>query len=200
MREGRTVYDNIKKVISWTLPTSAGEAMTIIVALLLGMALPITAVQILWISLVSSITLGDSRGRSSLAHLNGLGTILTAVFGIHAYPIDKGYGPELARTMAVNVLVVLEIFHLFFIRNIYGTSLTWKAVRSTRVVWACVIAVTAAQFALTYLPPMQSMFGTASVPALDGLLLIGVGAVFFAILEAEKQLRLGLRWETAPRG
>jgi magnesium-transporting ATPase (P-type) len=122
------------------------------------------------------------------------------VFGIHAYAIDKGYAPELARTMAVNVLVVIEIFHLFFIRNIYGTSLTWKAVRGTRVVWACVIAVTAAQFALTYLPPMQSAFGTASVPAFDGVLLIGVGTVFFAILESEKQLRLPLRQQGAPRG
>ena len=222
VREGRTVYDNIKKVISWTLPTSAGEAMTIIVALLLGIALPITAVQILWINLVTAITLGLALafeptepgtmkrpprprdqpivGGDLVWHICLVsGLILAAVFGIHAYAIDKGYAPELARIMAVNVLVVLEIFHLFFIRNIYGTSLTWKAVRGTRVVWACVIAVTAAQFALTYLPPMQSMFGTASVPALDGLLLVGVGAVFFAILEAEKQLRLGLRREAAPR-
>ena len=58
VREGRTVYDNIKKVISWTLPTSAGEAMTIIVALFAGLALPITAVQILWINLVTAVTLG----------------------------------------------------------------------------------------------------------------------------------------------
>jgi len=223
VREGRTVYDNIKKVISWTLPTSAGEAMTIIAALLLGVALPITAVQILWINLVTAITLGlalafeptegDTMKRPPRPRdepiLSGeliwhiclvSGLILAAVFGIHAYAIDKGYAPELAGTMAVNVLVVLEIFHLFFIRNIYGTSLTWKAVRGTRVVWACVIAVTAAQFALTYLPPMQSVFGTASVPAHDGLLLVGVGAVFFAILETEKQLRLGLRREAAPSG
>ena len=58
VREGRTVYDNIKKVISWTLPTNAGEALTIILALFAGMALPITAVQILWINLVTAITLG----------------------------------------------------------------------------------------------------------------------------------------------
>ena len=223
VREGRTVYDNIKKVISWTLPTSAGEAMTIIAALVLGTALPITAVQILWINLVTAITLGlalafeptegDTMKRPPRPRdepiLRGeliwhiclvSALILASVFGIHAYAIDKGYTPELARTMAVNVLVIIEIFHLFFIRNIYGTSLTWNAVSGTRVVWACVIAVTGAQFALTYLSPMQSVFGTASVPALDGLLLVGVGAVFFAILEAEKQLRLGLRWEAAPTG
>jgi len=58
VREGRTVYDNIKKVISWTLPTNAGEAMTIVIALLAGMALPITAVQILWVNLITAVTLG----------------------------------------------------------------------------------------------------------------------------------------------
>ena len=58
VREGRTVYDNIKKVISWTLPTNAGEAMTIIAALLVGMTLPVTPVQILWINLITAVTLG----------------------------------------------------------------------------------------------------------------------------------------------
>jgi magnesium-transporting ATPase (P-type) len=58
VREGRTVYDNLKKVISWTLPTNAGESMVIVLALLLGLALPITAVQILWINLITAITLG----------------------------------------------------------------------------------------------------------------------------------------------
>src|SRR5690606_35163756 len=58
VREGRTVYDNIKKVISWTLPTNAGEAMTIVVALLFGLTLPVTPVQILWINLITAITLG----------------------------------------------------------------------------------------------------------------------------------------------
>lgn len=58
VRERRTVYDNIKKVISWTLPTNAGEATTIVTALLFGMMLPITPVQILWVNLVTAITLG----------------------------------------------------------------------------------------------------------------------------------------------
>ena len=216
VREGRTVYDNIKKVISWTLPTSAGEAMTIVVALLLGMALPITAVQILWVNLITGITLGlalafepteaDTMTRPPRPRNEPLltgeliwhivlvsGLFLAAVFGIYTYAVDSGYPTELARTMAVNMLVVLEIFHLFFIRNIYGTSLTWKAVRGTRVVWACVIAVTTAQVAVTYLPPMQQVFGTTGVPVLDGLLLVGVGVVFFAVLETEKQLRLRVR-------
>lgn len=93
----------------------------------------------------------------------------------------------------MNMLVVLEIFHLFFIRNIHGTSLTWAAAKGTKVVWACVAAVTAAQFAIIYLPPLQAVFGTQGVPLADGLLIVAVGAVFFALIETEKQMRLAFR-------
>jgi len=216
VREGRTVYDNIKKVIGWTLPTNAGEALTIVIALFAGMALPVTAVQILWVNLVTAITLGlalafEPTERNTMrrpprprnAPLLGSGLVwhvvlvsalfVFAVYGIYTHAADKGYEPELARTMALNTLVVLEIFHLFFIRNIYGTSLTWQAVRGTRMVWATVIAVTAAQFAVTYLPPLQLVFGTQAVPFADGVLIVGVGAAFFAIIEIEKQMRLAFR-------
>ena len=216
VREGRTVYDNIKKVISWTLPTNAGEAMTIIVALFAGMALPITAVQILWINLITAVTLGlalafepsesgtmrrPPRPRDAplltgelVWHILLVSSLfLFAVFGVFAYAVDRGYDRALAQTMAMNTLVVLEIFHLFFIRSIHGTSLTWDAVKGTKVVWACVVAVTAAQFAITYLPPLQTVFGTRSVSLADGLLIVAIGAVFFALIETEKQMRLAFR-------
>ena len=115
---------------------------------------------------------------------------LCGVFGIYTYAIDRGYSVELARTLALNTLVVMEIFHLFFIRNIYGTSLTWKAVRGTKMVWITVISITAAQFAITYLSPLQALFATEAVPFFDGLLIVGVGIALFAIIESEKQLRL----------
>jgi magnesium-transporting ATPase (P-type) len=118
---------------------------------------------------------------------------LCGVYGIFTYVIDRGYSVELARTLAVNTLVVMEIFHLFFIRNIYGTSLTWKAVRGTKVVWTVVIIVTAAQFAITYLPPLQRIFSTEAIPFWYGVLIIGIGVALFAILETEKQIRLRLR-------
>ncbi|MDO9469536.1 MAG: cation-transporting P-type ATPase [Nitrosomonas sp.] len=216
VREGRTVYDNIKKVISWTLPTNAAEAMTIIIALLLGMTLPITPILILWINLITAITLGIAlafepteentmrrpprpRGEpllgGELVWYILLVSILCVcgVYGIFSYAIDRGYSIELARTLAVNTLVVMEIFTLFFIRNIYGTSLTWKAVRGTKMVWMSVIAVTLAQLALTYLPPLQKIFATEALPFLDGLLVIGIGVALFAILETEKQIRLRLK-------
>ncbi|MDP2224598.1 cation-transporting P-type ATPase [Nitrosomonas sp.] len=216
VREGRTVYDNIKKVISWTLPTNAAEAMTIIIALLLGMTLPITPILILWINLITAITLGIAlafepteentmrrpprpRGEpllgGELVWYILLVSILCVcgVYGIFSYAIDRGYSIELARTLAVNTLVVMEIFTLFFIRNIYGTSLTWKAVRGTKMVWMSVIAVILAQLALTYLPPLQKIFATEALPFLDGLLVIGIGVALFAVLETEKQIRLRLK-------
>jgi magnesium-transporting ATPase (P-type) len=213
VREGRTVYDNIKKVISWTLPTNAGEAMTIIVALLAGMTLPITPVQILWVNLITAVTLGIAlafepteestmrrppRPRDEPLLTGGLVwhivlvslLFLCGVFGMYHYAVDRGYSVELARTIALNTLVVMEIFHLFFIRNIYDTSLTWKAVRGTRMVWTLVIVITVAQFAITYLPFLQAVFATEPIPFWDGLLIVGVGVALFAIVETEKQIRL----------
>ncbi|AXE64937.1 carbonate dehydratase [Hyphomonas sp. CACIAM 19H1] len=213
IQEGRTVYDNIKKVISWTLPTNAGEAATILVALVFGFALPMTPIQILWINLITATTLGlalafeptekstmsrPPRPRNEPLLTGGLVwhivlvsmLFLAAVYGMYIYAVDRGYSNEVARTIALNTLVVLEIFHLFFIRNIYGTSLTWAAVKGTRFVWFAVLTVTAAQFAVTYIPAMQEIFGTAPVSLFDGAVIIAVGAAFFAIIETEKQIRL----------
>jgi magnesium-transporting ATPase (P-type) len=215
VREGRTVYDNIQKVISWTLPTNAGEAMTIIVALLFGFSLPITPTQILWVNLVTAISLGlalafepteenTMRRRPRRADEPLLsGTLvwhivlvsmlfMAAVYGMYIYALNRGYSDELARTIAVNTLVVLEIFHLFYIRNIYETSLTWAAVRGTRVVWLCVTTITVAQFAFTYAPWLQNVFDTRAVSFGDGLIIVGVGVAFFALIEIEKQIRLRL--------
>jgi len=215
VREGRTVYDNLKKVIGWTLPTNAGESMVIVLALIVGFALPVTAVQILWVNLITGITLALALAfepteagtmsrpprRRDAPILSGdlvwhvvlvAVLFLAAVFGIFTYAIDKGYSLALAQTMAMNTLVVLEIFHLFFIRNIHGTSLTWAAVRGTKVVWIVVLVISFAQVAVTYLPGLQTVLGTESVPLADGVLIIGIGVAFFALIEIEKQIRLGL--------
>ncbi len=215
VREGRTVYDNIKKVISWTLPTNAGEASTIILALMAGMALPITPVQILWINMITAVTLGIAlafepteahtmqrppRPRSEpllsgalIWHIILVAMLfLGGVFGIYAYAIDRGYPIELARTLAMNTLVVMEIFHLFFIRNMYSTSLTWRAVRGTKAVWIAVLIVALGQLAITYVHPLQAVFETQAVGKLDGLLIVLIGVVLFMIIEIEKQMRLRL--------
>jgi magnesium-transporting ATPase (P-type) len=221
VREGRTVFDNLRKVIAFELPTSTGEAGVLVLALLAGFALPVTAVQILWINLVTGVTLGlalafeptetgtmarPPRPRDApiltlelVWHVILVSALfIAAAFAVFAYALDRGHSLALAQTMAMNMLAVLETFHLFFVRNIHGTSLTWSAMRGTRVVWATVIAIVLAQCAVTYLPPLQAVLGTEAVPLRDGLVILGLGAAFFALLEIEKQLRLGLRRGAGP--
>lgn len=216
VREGRTVYDNLRKVISWTLPTSFGESAVVVVALLVGEALPVTAVQLLWINLITSITLGlglafeptepgtmarPPRPRQApllsreLAWHVALVTLLflAAVFGVFRYAVGQGYPMARAQTLAMNLLVVLEVYHLFFIRNLHGPALRWANLRGTRVVWSVVGVVAAAQLAVTYVPWLQAVLGTRAVSPGDGLLLLAVGAAFFAAVELEKRIRLSFQ-------
>jgi magnesium-transporting ATPase (P-type) len=213
VREGRTIHDNITKVISWTLPTNAGEAMIIILALILGLSLPITPIQILWVNMITAVTLGISlafepteentmqrppRPRNEALLSGGLvwhivlvaSLFLAGVFSIYEYAVLREYSENLARTLSLNTLVVLEIFHLFFIRNMYGTSLTLKAIQGTRVIWISIITVVIAQFAITYVPWLQSVFETEGVGLLDGFLIVGIGIMMFIVIEIEKQIRL----------
>jgi magnesium-transporting ATPase (P-type) len=213
IREGRTVYNNIKKVISWTLPTNAGEAMTIILALLLGLSLPITPVQILWVNMITAVTLGIAlafepteentmqrppRARSDALLSGGLMwhivlvacLFLAGVFGIYEYAVSQGYSENLSRTMAMNTLVALEIFHLFFIRNMNTTALNIKSVAGTRIVWLAVAIVVLAQLAVSYVSWIQVIFQTEAVKLFDMLLIVAVGVVMFSIIEIEKQIRL----------
>ena len=114
------------------------------------------------------------------------------VFGIYNYAINEGYSIELARIMAVNTLVVLEIFNLFFIRNLYSTSLSWQMMKGTKVMWAVIVTIIIAQLLFTYFPPMQALFQTEGLPLHYGAILIGCGMLLFVILECEKQIRLRL--------
>jgi len=177
--------------------------------------LPVTPIQILWVNLITAATLGIALafeptevgcmqrpprhreapllGGELIWHVVLVATLFAAaVTALFAYAIDRGHSVELARTLAVNALVVLEIFHLFFIRNLHGTSLRWHLIRGTPVVWLTVVVVTVAQFAITYIPALQRVFGTVAVPLKDGFLVVGVGFVLLLVLEAEKQARL--RW------
>ncbi len=215
VREGRTVYDNIRKVISWTVPTNAGEAGIIILALVMGLVVPMSALQILWINLITAGSLGVAlafeRSEKAIMQQPPLpveapildrvlvwhialvtGLFLAATYGVFNYALDRGYSLELARTLTVNMLIILEIFHLFYIRNIHTTSLTWEAVRGTPAVWISLVIVVVGQLLFTYAPFMQSLFETRAVALVDGAILIGVGCAFFAIVEMEKQLRLRL--------
>ena len=209
VREGRTVYDNLTKVISWTLPTNGGEALTILAAILLGLTLPITPVQILWINLVTAVALGLSLAfeppeegvmrrpprPAGQAMISGrllwrimlVSLLMVAgTFGIYSHAIAQGLSVATARTMAVNTIVVMEIFYLFSVRYVHGLSLTWQGVLGTPAVLMAVAIVTAAQLLFTYAPVMNRIFDSRPVAPADGLLIIAIGVLLLVVVEAEK--------------
>ena len=220
VREGRTVYDNIKKVIAWTLPTNGGEALCIIGAVLLGLALPITPVQILWINMVTAVALGltlafepteaDVMHRPPRHPTEALITgfllwrvvlvsclFVVGVFGMFTWAMSRDLSIESARTLVVNTLVVMEIFYLFSVRYLRLTSLSWQGILGTPAVLIGVACTVLLQLAFTYLPVMNRLFESRPVGLTEGLVVIGAGVGLLAILEIEKLLRrrLGLRRE-----
>ena len=215
VEQGRTVYANIKKVVSWTLPTNAGEALTIIVALLAGLPYPITPVQILWVNMITAVTLGMAlafeptdaatmkkpprpRGQALIQpalvwQILLVGTLFfLAVFGIYQYAIQAGHDVEYARTLAMNMLVGLEIFYLFFVRTMNLRSISLAGVRGTKVVWSAVGVVVVAQLAISYIPILQTVFGTHSPTLIDNLVIVLTGFALLIVLEIEKVVRLTL--------
>jgi magnesium-transporting ATPase (P-type) len=211
VREGRTVYDNLKKVIAWTLPTNGGEFFAIITALTLGTTLPMTAIQILWINMVTASLLGltfafeptepGTMRRPPRPTTEPLlsGMILwrlalvsllfvIGVYGLFVWALDRGLSVAAARTIVVNVIIVMEIAYLFSVRYVHGTSLTWRGALGTPAVLIGVGAVVVCQIAFTYLPVMQRIFETRPVSLLDGLAIIGVGVALLLLVELEKRV------------
>lgn len=209
VHEGRTVYDNIRKVIGWTLPTNGGETLAVVFAIIFNLVLPMTPVQILWINMILTVTLGlvlafepaepdvmrrPPRRRDApilspfllwrFAFVSLLFTI--AVLGMFQYAIGQGYSEEVARTMVVNTVVVMEIFYLFNVRYMHMTSFSLIGAAGTPPVLAAIAVVVVAQFLFTYAPFMHALFESAPVAFTDGLLIVGIGIVTMIILEVEK--------------
>ncbi len=218
VRLGRVVYDNIKKSLLFVLPTNGGEAGVILLAVFAGLALPVTAVQILWVNMVTTVTLAIAlafepaeRGvmrrpprapreplitRLLFARIAYVSLLMIAVtFAAYEWELARGGGIEAARTAAVNMLVVGELVYLFNVRHFTDHAFARDTLYGNPVAfWACV-ALVALQLAFTYVPPMQRLFGTASLGAATWALIVGLGLAKFAAVEAEKWMwrRLGVR-------
>ncbi len=209
VHEGRTVYDNIRKVIAWTIPTNGGEVLTVIAAILFGFTLPMTAAQILWINLILTVTLGlvlafepPEPGvmcrppRPAAAALLSpflvwrvffvSGLFVAGALGVFFYALGRGLDVDTARTLVVNTIVVLEIFYLFNVRYLHTTSITWRGALGTPAVLAAIAVVVAAQFMFTYAPVMHDLFGTRPVALMDGIVVVLTGVLLMLVLEGEK--------------
>jgi magnesium-transporting ATPase (P-type) len=209
VEEGRTIYENLRKALIFILPTNGGEASSLIAAILFGFTLPITPVQILWVNMITAVTLslalafepGESGvmrrpprdpaapmldrllvWRIVLVSLILLGGIMS----LYLWELGRSGSIEAARTVAVNTLVMGEITYLFNSRHLVASSLSAEGLFGNRVALQMTLILIAAQLAFTYVGPMQTLFGTQAIDAQAWSAVLGFGVLLFLLVEMEK--------------
>ena len=209
VEEGRIVYDNIRKAIIYVLPTSIAEGLIVLAAILLGLPLPITPLQILWVNMITAVTLslalavepaeGDVMQRPPRGPDEPLldrllvwrvafvsAVLLGGVATLFAHATAAGATLETARTIAVNALVMFEAFYLLSARHITTPVLNREGFFGNRVALAMVVVVVMLQLLMTYVPVMQQLFGTAPLAAVEWARLLAVSVLVVPLVEAEK--------------
>jgi len=213
VEEGRGVFDNLTKFIVWTLPTNMGEGLVILVAIVLGLALPILPVQILWINMTTAVLLGlmlafepkepgiMTRPPRDPARPLLTGALVQRILLVSAllvggawwlfeYEIAAGASLESARTAAVNLFVAVEAVYLISCRSLTHSAFS-VGLLSNRWILGGVALQALGQLAITYLPAMNAVFATAPIVG-DAWLRIGAVAVVASIVVAiDKRLRGG---------
>jgi len=223
VREGRAVYDNIKKFVLFMLPTNGGEALVVIAAILFELALPLTPAQVLWINMVTASTLGlalafepaepDLMNRRPRppgeALLSGFFIwrvlfisvlMMTAALGLFLWELHNDTTLDTARTMAVNAIVIAEMFYLVNSRHILAPVANWRGLTGNRYVLLAIAACIPLQFAFTHTQFMQHVFESAHLSATEWLKAIVAGLLVFTFAEVEKLIirRTSLRDRVAP--
>ena len=211
VREGRRVFDNIKKSLLYIIPTNGGEAGLILMAVFAGLAMPLTAGQILWVNMVTSTTLDIALAFESeepglmdrpprppreplitplllmrIVYLSVL--MMGACFWVYQWELDRGQSLEVARTAVVNMLVMSEIFYLFNVRHFTASSLRWDTFSGNIIAVAAVVMTLVLQALFTYAPPMQQLFGTAALGWSSWAMILGLASAKFLVVEAEKSV------------
>ena len=209
VEEGRTVYGNLKKAIVFILPTNAAEAGMVLIAILLGVSLPITPVQILWINMVTAVTLALALAferpepdvmrqpprnpkeplltRFMLWRIVFVSVFLVAgALGLFLWELERGVPIEIARTAAINTLVMGEIFYLFNCRRLTAPVTGWQGFTGNPAVLVAIGILIALQGLFTYLPLLQALFSTAALDAAAWGRIFLFGLIVYVVVEAEK--------------
>ena len=219
VEEGRGVFDNLTKFITWTLPTNIGEGLVILAAIVMGAALPILPTQILWINMTTAVLLGlmlafepketgimtrppRDPGQALLTRTLVLrillvsGLMVLAAWYLFEWELASGATLPEARTAAVNLFVVVEAFYLFSCRSL--TQSAWRiGLFSNRWLIAGVAIQAVAQLAFTYLPAMNTLFQTAPISGSAWLRILLLAAAISMLVGIEKGLRNWLRSRAA---
>jgi cation-transporting ATPase F len=211
VEEGRAVFDNLVKFITWTLPTNIGEGLVILVAVFAGFELPITPVQILWINMTTAVLLGlmlafegkepgimerPPRRPETPVLTPEIGLriglvslmLLIGAFGMFEWTLLQGKSIETARTVAVNMFVFGELFYLFNCRSL-RYSMFRLGVFSNRWLVLGVAGMTSLQVLFTYSPAMHRLFGTAPIGIAEWTWVLAGGLVIYSVVGSEKLLR-----------
>jgi len=213
VEEGRVVYDNFRKSILFLLPTNFAQAFIIVLAILLGFVLPMTPVQILWINMVTAVTLGiafawekaegDLMTRAPrptdevlltafvLWRTAFVGMLLLGGAGLLFYFEQQNPDTpvELARTLAVNALVMGQVFYLLNTRSFSAPAYTLSGLTGNKVVLIAIAAIIGLQLLLTYAPLMNTLFDTQPLDLRAWGLCLLVGIAVFVLVEGEKLLQ-----------
>lgn len=211
VREGRVVFDNIKKALLFMLPTNGGEAGVILTAIFAGLALPVTAGQILWVNMVTAVTLAlaiafepGEQGVMSrpprppeeplitgvlLARILYVSLLMVAVtFTAFQWELSQGSSIETARTSAVNMLVFSELVYLFNIRHFTASALNLEALTGNRTALLVSAILIVLQLLYTYSAPLQHLFQSVPLGGMSWSIIIGLGLLLFLAIELEKSV------------
>lgn len=215
VEEGRTVFDNLTKIIAWTLPTNLGQGLIILVALVLGIALPILPIQILWINMATVAVLGlilavenrepdvmrrkprDTNApiltRELVWRVVIVGVmILVAAIGLFEYELGRGESVRYARTAAVNAVVMILTFYVLNCRSL-SQSMFQIGVFSNRWVVVGVVGMIVLQLLFTYFPPMEQFFSVEPLGLDSWVYILAAGFASYVIIEIEKWIRRAAR-------
>jgi len=211
VEEGRGVFDNLTKFISWTLPCNLAEGLVILAAIVVGAILPILPVQILWINMTTGIVLGIAMAfedkedgimlrpprrpqapildRVLIGRIFLVGVLLLGgAFGLFEYAQRTGHTLAESRAVASNVIVFGELAYLFSCRSLSLPS--WRVkMRANPILLVGVLLMIGLQMLYTYVPAMNSLFGTAPIGPSMWLWIVGVAILVHGIVELEKAIR-----------
>lgn len=214
--EGRTVYDNLKKAIIFILSTSIAQAFAVVTAVLFGLMLPITPVQILWVNMITAVTLSVSLGFEPAENdvmqrppRNSKNQILSpfliwrtifvtillvaSVFLLFILQESAGVDLETRRTIATTMLVLGEAVYLINCRKLYDSAFNFKTIFGSKPILSAIVTVLFFQVLLIYLPLTQHFFGTKAINFLQWLYIILLAVGIFVLVEIEKFLVRNLK-------
>ena len=211
VEEGRGVFDNLTKFIVWALPTSMGEGLVILAGIVTATTLPILPVQVLWVNMTTALALGltlafepgerDIMRRPPRDPATPLltrelvmrillvsGIMLAGAFGLFQWEQARGASDAEARTVAVNVFVMVELTYLLNCRSL-DRSMFQVGVLANRWVVGGAAAMIGLQLAFTYAPFMNTLFHSAPITGGAWLRIGAVAVAGYFVVEIEKWIR-----------